>query len=177
MKRSILACALLAACGFAQADNRQGWYAGAGGTFINSGVSSGDGGSISFTAAEILGGYKYNPYVGGELRIGLGFSGDDRSIDGETYEFGINHYESLYYRIETANQTAKLYGLLGFSNISIEADDGMNSSSASDSGLSWGAGVGFALDPRSNLNFEYRNIISNDDNDFYAFGINYDFRF
>ena len=177
MKRTLLALSLLVVAVSSQADNRRGFYAGAGVSYIDSGLNATDGGSVGFTTIELLGGYKLNPYVGAELRVGTGINGDENTIDETVIEYDVAHYESLYYRVESANQIAKFYGLLGYSNMEVDASTDTASENSSDSGFSWGAGIGFVTSPRGNLNFEYREILNSGDNQFYGWTMNYDFRF
>ena len=187
LKRSILAVSVLSVASGALADNRQGFYAGGGVGFIDSGVGTPDGGAVGFNALEFFGGYKLSPYVGGEVRLGFGLSDDKTtvSINGvaqqeEVYE--IPYTASLYYRVESANQVAKLYGLLGFSIVGIDAtvttitgdrfgqDD-------NPTGLSYGGGIGFVVNPRANINIEYRTLLSDENYNFEIVSLTYDFRF
>lgn len=179
MKKTLiaLACGLMA--GATSADNIQGWYAGGGVSYLDSGVSTDDNRSLGFSALEFMGGYKFKPYLGAELRVGTGFSSENGTVDEQNRDYSLSNYTSVYYRIESVNQIAKLYGLFGFSNISIDVDNNETgtSSSNSDSGASWGIGAGFITGPKTNINFEYRTILSNSDNDFSGMTINYDYRF
>lgn len=132
--------------------------------------SPGEKNNLVFNSLELLGGYKYSGYLSGELRAGFGLS--DATLAGDMVA-ELDNYFSLYWRPETANEVAKLYGLLGYSSVSTT----VGSSSSSDSGLSYGAGVGFVMFTDWNLNFEYRNLIDNDNDNFTALGVNIDYRF
>ncbi len=177
IKRLIFATALASTAIAAVADNREGFYAGGGITYINSGVAASDGGDIGFTTIEFYGGYKYNDYIGGELRVGTGLNGDDNTVNDVVFENSISHYESIYYRIESINQVAKIYGLLGYTNLEVDIDSPTGTDSGSDSGASWGVGVGFVTSPNMNLNFEYKTILQSGDNDFTGISVNLDYRF
>lgn len=183
MKRAILAIAVLAAATSAQADNRRGWYIGGGPGYIDTGVNSGDGGSIGFSAIELYGGYKLNPFVGGELRLGTGLAGDNATVINLSdnsmvnVDYSITHAISGYYRVESANQVAKIYGLVGFSSIGLDAEATGVDASDTPLGFSYGAGIGFVVGPKGNLNFEYRALLRTDDYEFDILSINYDFRF
>ncbi|WP_062061491.1 porin family protein [Cellvibrio sp. OA-2007] len=98
-------------------------------------------------AEEIVGGYKLNPFVGVEARLGVGMK-DNADL----------FYGSAYYRTESSNETAKTYLLLGYTFGVLASDDAIDES-VNLSGISYGAGVGFVLTPRLNLNFEYRAIL------------------
>lgn len=147
-----------------------GFYAGAGASKINFNVS-GDGnaqsqqvpGEPEWTALELIGGYKHSPFVGVETRIGTSSSSPDLL------------YGSIYYRTESANDTAKTYLLFGFTSAQIETA----TKDLSVSGFSYGAGVGFPLGSSFNLNLEYRILVDDSDLDLNmgAFGLNLDYRF
>jgi hypothetical protein len=165
----------------AHADKLDGFYAGAALDFIDSNAKDAEDNPVDFRAIEFTGGYKYNGWVGGELRVGLGFSGESFASEGDDTISEINveidHFESLYYRIEAANATAKLYGLIGYSNIQMSSTLGDISESASESGASYGAGVSFAIYENANLNFEYRQLINTGDSEFTVINLGFDYRF
>lgn len=92
---------------------------------------------------EVFGGYKHNPYVGAEIRVG-GFT--------STGNPKLKNYESIYYRTESANAVGKTYLLLGYSRAELSAYGGKYTFD----GFSYGAGLGFAVSDNFNLNFEYK---------------------
>nr|WP_324258604.1 outer membrane beta-barrel protein [Cellvibrio fontiphilus] len=116
-----------------------------------------------WTAVELSGGYKHSPFVGVESR--LGFAGSPELL-----------YGGVYYRTESANDTAKTYLLLGVAGASIEANAGDDLSL---SGFSYGAGVGFPVGRNINFNLEYRMLVDDSDADVNmgAFGLSLDYRF
>lgn len=178
MKRSLLALSIIALSFSANADNRKGWYLGGGAASINSGLRLGDNsaeGSMKFVALEVNGGYKFSNILGVDARIATGLAGDERFVNETINEFSILHYESIYYRPELVNEIAKFYGLFGATNMSFKNNTSGNT--VSETGFSWGAGVGFVIGLHSNLNFEYRNLLTNDDRDVNSFGMTYDYRF
>ena len=169
----------LLAAGLAHADNRQGWYAGGAATHVDSGLGvAPDGDRLKFNGAEGYGGFKLNPYVGGELRIGTGLTTAEVTVASQKLEYSLTHYVAAYYRVESANQVAKLYGLAGLSqlNIDISGDNG-GTFSGTESGFSYGFGIGFVTGLRTNLNFEYRRLMSNEDFAFDIVTVGVDFRF
>lgn len=127
-----------------------GFYAGGGVADVK--MRFEEGGSLDWTAVEAIGGYKHSPFVGGEARLGYG------SQDG----FDL-FYNSVYYRTESSNETAKTYLLLGYTvgAITFDGDPGEDDS-VSLNGFSYGAGVGFAVTSRLNFNLEYRMILDGD---------------
>lgn len=127
-----------------------GFYLGGGAADVK--MSFDEGGSLDWTAVEVIGGYKRNPFVGGEARLGYG------SEDGLDLL-----YNSLYYRTESSNDTAKTYLLLGytFGVLKFDGDSGEDDT-VSLNGFSYGAGVGFTVTSRLNFNLEYRVILDGD---------------
>ncbi len=152
-------------------------YVGGGFNFIDAGGTDTDGNDANFTSFELQGGYKYNGFLAAEARVGFGLTDEDIATVAGDVETTIEYHASLYWRPETANEIAKIYGLLGFSTISVNADDGISDESESESGLSYGGGVGFVMQEDWNLNFEYRLILDKDDDEFRSFGATLDYRF
>lgn len=136
-----------------------GFYAGVGVSQVD--VSSGV--DLDWTALEFSGGYKHSPLVGVESRLGMG--GSPELI-----------YGGLYYRTESANETAKTYLLLGYAGASIEGETGGD---VSLSGISYGAGIGFPVGRNANFNLEYRVLLDDSDKDISlnAFTASFDYRF
>lgn len=168
------------------ASKDRGVYVGAGVNLINVGVVDPFNNEVNFKAGELLIGYKYNNYLGLEVRGGASFQ--DESIRVEDPDTGlrgsvssnIDHYGSVYYRAEMSNEIAKIYVLLGQSTVAttVEFDDTDTAPvELSESGLSYGFGFGLWLDERMNLNFEYRSIVSTDNDSFTSGGISADYRF
>lgn len=167
-----LAFAIGGLSGVANADNLRGWYAGGGLSQFDAGATAG-GNTILFNTLEGLGGYKYNWYLGGEIRLGTGLTNYETTAT----EFSVTHYESIYYRMESANQVAKLYGLVGFSNVAISADPEIAGRSSNESGVSYGVGVGFVTGTKTNLNFEYKVLLDKDATNIETLTVNLDYRF
>ena len=119
-----------------------------------------------WTAIEAVGGYKLNPFVGGEIR--LGGAGDS--------EPNLDAYSSIYYRTESANDTTKAYLLAGYTVASFSGEGG---DSESFDGFSYGAGAGFVINREFMLNFEVRQLLKDNDADLdlTAFSIGFDYRF
>ena len=168
---------LLAFSSASFADNRQGFYVGGNWSFIDSNSVDAADNDVDFRSLEVVGGYKYRSWAGVEARFGTSLKDEAFATDlaGGEVDIGIDHYESLYYRLESANQVAKFYVLLGFSNI--QTSSGGSDDSASESGVSYGAGIGFVMNEKANLNFEYREIIDEDTAAFTAISVGFDYRF
>jgi len=168
-----LALAANAANAESMFENLDKFYVGGGVNFVDANTSDSAGNDIGFTTIEAVGGYKHNAYLGAELRLGVGTTDETITSGTSTVDTSIDYYASAYWRPESANEVAKLYGLLGFSTISISN----GSDSDSESGFSYGAGVGFLLDENWNLNFEYRFLLDDKSNEFSALSANLDYRF
>lgn len=127
-----------------------GFYAGGGVADVK--MRFDGGGSLDWTTGEIVGGYKHNPLVGGEARLGYG---SENGLD--------LLYTSFYYRTESANDTAKTYLLFGYTigQVMLDADPDEDDT-VSLNGFSYGAGVGFPVSSRLNFNLEYRMVLDGD---------------
>ncbi len=173
------------------ADNKHGFYVGVGGASLKQ-TKDEAGEDISARAVEFLGGYKYNGALGVELRIGQGGSagtadttyvGSDGAAQKRKLEYEIGSYTSLYYKPELVNDEAKLYALLGYTQISttLKSSDSANSAASSKdvsaSGYSYGIGVGFVINEHFNINFEYKNVCEELSNRPNLTSINIDYRF
>ena len=143
---------------------------------------------------EVIGGYKYNAALGGEIRLGSGFG----TSEGIPFTFNADHsdivatgklerklgtYESIYYKPELVNDDAKLYALLGYTHLSSSvknkdlSGNEISSESKSYSGFSYGLGIGFVINERFNVNFEYKNLCEELYDKPNAASINIDYRF
>jgi opacity protein-like surface antigen len=178
---------------WAAADNQRGFYVGGGLSAIEFDDGSAFDNDLTFRTVELLGGYKYNSALGIELRAGTNWI--KREViqtvegDGATHtlhrDFAIDHYESIYYRPELANEEAKLYGLLGYSQLKRSLDSynisggtfGSGESSDTESGLSYGVGIGFVINQDFNFNIEYRQLIDKQNYEITAASANVDYRF
>lgn len=187
-KLCVLALSLLALP--ALADNDRGFYIGAGVASIDD-LQDGIDNVSQIRAAEFFGGYKYNAALGIELRLGNGKTTgtSNRYFDAQgtlqtgTLERDIGSYESLYYKPELANDEAKLYALLGYTHVNssgrVMDSTGklVRSSEGSESGYSYGIGVGFVINEHFNINFEYKNICEEISGKPNLASVNIDYRF
>ncbi len=142
MKKILVAAlALSAVSAFADTGSYDGFYVGGG---VSSVRNTWD--DNTWQPLELFGGYKLNPFVGGEIRVGASSGGDSK----------ITNYESIYYRTESANSVGKTYLLVGYTHADVEAETG----NFNFNGFSYGAGVGFVINDHFNLNLEYK-VLSN----------------
>ncbi|WP_020210735.1 porin family protein [Gilvimarinus chinensis] len=168
------------------ADNNRGFFAGAGVSAIN--VDD----SPSFAKAnmwggEVFGGYKLNPWLGAEVRYGLGLGEESTEVaqplpelnvvTGDSLTMEMDHYSAVYYRAEAVNQTGRFYALLGYADIEFTMKSDNHEITLSEDDFSWGLGVGFILDPHLNVNFEYRNLLDANEYRFTTITASLDYRF
>jgi len=174
------------------ADNQRGFYVGGGITEVKDKDDSATE-TDKARAGEIFGGYKYNGLLAAELRAGFGAStGDYKSYDengmftGTKIERDLGNYFSIYYKPEITNKEAKLYALLGYTNMdvtydtySITADAETLTSSVEEkaSGFSYGIGIGYVMSKHINANLEWKNISNEIDNAMNATSLTVDYRF
>ncbi|HEY7885755.1 MAG TPA: porin family protein, partial [Cellvibrionaceae bacterium] len=163
MKLLSLPCMLLAVSALglcstaAHADNARGFFAGGGISAINVDQST------TFHKAdlwmgELFAGYKYNTWLGAELRYGKGLGsetlqfdeswGDIAAVVDIELQMDLNHYRAAYYRAEAINETGRFYGLVGYAEIDYTISYAGQFTDLEEDGLSWGLGFGFYLTRR-----------------------------
>lgn len=184
--RIALPVALALASTGSYADNLRGFYVGGGISTIDVDKSSSFK-KADFEMAEVVAGYKYNAWLGAEIRYGTGLNsatldlqsqwGDILGDLEDELRMDIEHYRAVYYRPEAVNETGRFYALLGYADIDYSVSYSGYESDASESGLSWGLGLGFIITPRFNLNFEYKNLMDMDDLRFTTITGQVDYRF
>lgn len=115
-------------------------------------------------------GLGFNPYLSGELRLGLGF-GSDR-VRGTKVE--LDHYYGAYVRLAMPTNTQLTPYLLG-GYTRVKTDPQLRSSSRDDFG--YGVGVDLSLDHALSLNLEYARLLdaSRVDMDALSLGFTYSF--
>lgn len=174
----------------ALADNYRGFYLGAGASSIKD-YQDGVDNVSQIRAAEFFGGYKYNNLLGIELRLGSGqtagtstsYFDDSGVLQSGSLEREIGSYQSLYYKPELVNDEAKLYALLGYTQVSstgkiMDAEGALvRNADDSASGYSYGIGIGFVINEHFNINFEYKNICEDISNKPNLASVNVDYRF
>lgn len=158
------------------ADNSRGFFAGVGVSAIN--VDD----SVSFDkanlwAAEVVGGYKFNNWLGAELRYSTGLGEEEVYESPVADKMDIDNAVSVYYRAESVNQTGRFYALLGYTDLEYLQVKGGNEWTETEGDFSWGLGAGFIIAPKVNLNFEYRSLIHVQDQRFTAITTSLDYRF
>lgn len=186
MMRIALPVTLALASTASHADNMRGFYLGGGISTIDVDKSSSFK-KADIEMAEVVAGYKYNSWLGAEVRYGTGLNsatldlqsqwGDIIGELADELRMDLDHYRGVYYRPEAVNETGRFYALLGYAEIDYSVRYEGYEATASEDGLSWGLGLGFIITPRLNLNFEYKNLIDLDDLRFTTITGQVDYRF
>jgi len=180
---------LLLAGHCALADNSRGFYAGANASMVSSGdlaiapdIDGSD--DIDLGAIELVGGYKYNGYLGVDVRFATGIIDSSlQTTNTIETEYSLGSYYSLYYRPEMINTKGRFYGLFGYSSLSVDManvdEDGntLAEDSESKSGFSAGIGAGWFLENNLSINAEYRGLLITDDETVMAVTFGLDYRF
>ncbi|SHI02095.1 porin family protein [Ferrimonas marina] len=176
--RPLLGVVLLLMFSPAQADwewdflTRGHWYTGLQVGYTETKIDAGTAHPVTLHA---LGGYQFNPYLGIETRIGLGLN-DDTVVD--DVEAGIDSYYGLYLTgTWPLTDWVKLYGLLGATNLDLEANDQPSQRSDSATDLSYGVGFSLYATEQLSLNLEVISWVEKGRFDVSAlnFGVRYDF--
>lgn len=186
---STFVCTLLLLSGFVFADNSRGFYAGgsAGVVFANDLMIADpldNDKDLVLGALEVMGGYKYNSLLGMDVRIGAGLLDSSLRIsESAKAEYQVDNYYSVYYRPEIINKFGSWYGLIGYTNLSASIEtvnnDGDVSATGdfSESGLSYGFGIGWFYDNNVNFHAEVRNLLDKDDVSLTIFNLGFNYRF
>lgn len=157
------------------ADNARGFFVGAnlGGVMADDLMNvdpADEEEGLNLGTIEVVAGYKYNGYVGVDVRLGSGFTDKDvRISDTQQIQYSIDSYNAVYYRLESINDKARFYALLGYSDVTSTAkllnndDDELESIESSESGASAGFGAGWFLENNLNVNVEIRALLVTED--------------
>ena len=167
------------------ASRARGFFVGTGFSLVDVGVDDFFENRVNFKGAEIIAGYKYNNYLGLDLRYGLSpakesfFAGEDPETGRDLVnEAELERFISYYFRPEIANDIAKLYLLLGQTSVTITTEDENGVKTTSDeSGSSWGVGFGLWVNRKFDVTFEYRQLLTTELESFTTNAVNIEYRF
>lgn len=172
--------AVSASSGFAHAqENLQndGFYSGASISRWQYRDTSGDLDARLHTL-ELNSGFWFHPLLSAEVRVGTGLGDETLELGSEQYELAVKTTASAYWRPELANDSAKLYALLGYSHVELEVSNPSEPSfDMSDSGPSFGVGLGFYFEEQVTLNIEWRQLIDADGAELTGLSAGFDYRF
>lgn len=182
MKKILAAIIFISSSSVAQADSDFGLYVGAGAGFISTQATDAFGGEVSFKVGEVLGGVNWR-WIGLEYRTGQAAEDEviDVGLDQSTGEFitartALPNYEVYFLRLQLENEIARLYLLLGQSEIATtstfsngEVVDVMDSSSA------YGIGAGIEVNERLFFNLEYKSLYQSEQLDLPMISASIDF--
>lgn len=168
MKTILLAsaAAILATAG-ASAQDANGFYLGAGYTYV-------DGDGVEFDTINVIGGYDFTNYfaVEGEALFGLG----DENVGGidASLEYALGLYAKAQYPL---NEQFSIFARAGYVTAELEASVGGLSASDSEDGLAYGAGAEFAFAGPNAVRFDYTRFDFDDGAESDNFGLSYIRRF
>ena len=184
MKWLLLVCILLLSSQ-THASRERGFFIGTGFSLIDVGVDDFFDNRVNFKGVEVIAGYKYNGYLGLDVRYGLS-PADESFFGGEDPDTGLDlvseadfeNFISYYYRPEIANDIAKLYLLLGQASVTITTTEEDGSSTTRDERAnSWGVGFGLWVNRKFDVTFEYRQLLSTENESITINAVNIEYRF
>ncbi|NVK86545.1 MAG: porin family protein [Gammaproteobacteria bacterium] len=116
-----------------------------------------EGPDVKPSALVVSYGSEVNEYFDFQGRLGLGLASDDISINNFNVDISVKNFIGAYIIAKVPTDSdLQPYGVLGFTRGKLEADiQGAGKVSESESDLSYGFGVDYAIDTSSALNFEY----------------------
>lgn len=165
--KSLLAASALVAASSASAE---GFYLGLGyqiGTYDENGVPEADISAIKFEA-----GTYFSEYIAVEAHLNLGMDSDTVAVPVTTntsvdVDIELENSVSLFLKGDLeVSPDFNLYGLLGFSQVDVEASAQGFSESTTDTGFSYGAGAEVGFGNRVYVSAEYISYINADEYDY-----------
>lgn len=136
--------------------------------------------TLSIYSLEGIGGVKILPYISFEARVGAGLNSDKENLtrldiiedeegnpvvvevpDG-SIEVAMEYFASIYFRPVIENEKASLYGLLGYTTATFDAEPADTNSEDTQSGLSYGVGASFVVNKRADVFIEWKKLINAD---------------
>lgn len=154
-------------------------------TYEEDDIGLGDPPDFDIGALVLRGGYEVNPNFAVEGRFGLGISDETKvwnsALGPLDTTVELDDFIGVYARgILPLNDVTSLYGIVGWTDISITAtvSDGVTtaSNSDSDSDMSFGFGADFNVGAGA-INLEYMSYYSDDAVDVTAIGVGYTVKF
>jgi len=194
MKRLPAALTVLISCSPVLADHNRGFFLGGNASYISNEIlvtDRVDEDEVKHPGIELVAGYKFNTWLGVDIRYGDASADRNFSTIQDTttpnpgnIEYSLDAFQSFYYRPEFTNTEAKLYFLLGYTQIDARVEESalgndtpVSVTDYSESGLSYGLGVGWFVDTHWNINIEYRMLLDEDENEFSIVTLGADYRF
>ncbi|MFL0810090.1 MAG: porin family protein [Agarilytica sp.] len=180
--------ALATLSNFNFADHEQGFFVGGNVALVSSDTYAEQNNSdkeVNIPSLELVAGYKYNNWLGLDLRYGNGIASQEEDITDGSVDYSVSSYQSFYYRPEILNKEAKLYFLIGYTSFEASAeattDDGSGETvvetTFSESGTSYGIGAGWFVGDDLVVNLEYRQLVDTDEETFSVVTFGADYRF
>ncbi len=151
----------------AHADDKK-FYAG-GGIGVWNFKESGYDNLYKLSSVEALAGINVWKMINIEGRVGVGLESstatakteptNNKATVGLPTEVNLDNYASLYIKPELKNDIAKLYGLVGVTQLNASSSNKSADTALDLSGLSFGAGMGFQLSETAVINLEYLRLV------------------
>jgi len=192
--RSVFFLALALVSANTLADNNRGFFAGGNLNYLQANdllPNNATEEKLNLSAIELMGGYKYNPWLGVDVRLGFGLTDGETELMSDadvpvatgSNTYSMDSYQSIYYRPEILNETARFYGLIGYSSVTTKTDmyniddEKTGSEELSTSGVSLGFGAGWFIDEHLNFNIELKSLANADKTSINAVTAGIDYRF
>lgn len=116
--------------------------------------------SLDFGVLNGFAGYQINDYLAVEGRVGVGIA--DESLDvfeSSAVDVGVDYTaQALVKGSYHFSDVVSAYGIAGVAKNKYSFSQGNQSNSSSDTGLTYGVGVQFAISGNSALNLEYQKL-------------------
>lgn len=129
--------------------------------------------SLDFGVLNGFAGYQLNDFLAVEGRVGVGIMDESIEVfDGAAVDVGVDYTAQALLKGHYAfNDVVSAYGIVGVAKTKFSFSDDIESDSSSDTGLTYGAGVQFALSGTSSLHLEYQKLPDMDMDDDASIGV------
>lgn len=180
MSRSLVFVLLLSVVSVAQANPLGRAFFGGGYSYAT--VDTEAYGEFNLGSLDIAGGMMFNDYLGFDARLGFGVKNDEKTVPisvlNAKVKTRISNYYGIYLRPQYQMGAFQAYGLFGYAgaDVELEVEDTDLNDFGSDSGTSYGVGVGLSPDGSLFINLEYLNMISGKDYDFSGINLRAEFK-
>lgn len=116
--------------------------------------------SLDFGVLNGFAGYQINNFLAVEGRVGVGIADESVNIfEGGSVDVGIDYTaQALVKGSYNFTDVISAYGIAGVAKNKYSFSQGSQSESSSDTGLTYGIGMQFALGGNSSLNLEYQKL-------------------
>lgn len=158
---------------------KSGAFFGGGYSFVN--IDAEGLAEFDMGALDVAGGLMFSEFLGFDARLGLGVSEDTKELNvgilTTQSEMSLTRYYGLYLRPQYRLDSLQVYGLFGYAGADVELNvkNTRLDFEGSDSGMSYGGGIGFSPDSTLFFNLEYLKLLSGDEYDFNGINLRIEF--